>query len=145
MKRTLMTAAAVGALGLGITACAALGMNPAEASEAPAVAPAAQAATAGPATAADAAAFVADAETRLAALSEEAARIQSRPGQRKAFLAVCWLMVEPPRIRPPRSLDFRARSMAFMSNPRWAQNVESSEAITAWTSRGEMSSSDRHR
>ena len=76
MKRTLMTAAAVGALGLGLTACAALGMNPAEASEAPAVAPAAQAATAGPATAADAAAFVADAETRLAALSEEAARIQ---------------------------------------------------------------------
>ena len=76
MKRTLMTAAAIGALGLGLTACAALGMNPAEASEAPAVAPAAQAATAGPATAADAAAFVADAETRLAALSEEAARIQ---------------------------------------------------------------------
>ncbi|MDP2765231.1 MAG: M2 family metallopeptidase, partial [Brevundimonas sp.] len=76
MKRTLMTAAAVGALGFGLTACAALGMNGAQASESAAVAPAAQAASAGRATAAEATAFVADAETRLTALSEEAARIQ---------------------------------------------------------------------
>jgi peptidyl-dipeptidase A len=75
MKRTLMTAAAVGALGLSLTACAALGMNGAEASETVA-APTVQAAAAGPATTEGAAAFVADAETRLAALSEEAARIQ---------------------------------------------------------------------
>lgn len=75
MKRTLMTAGAVGALGLGLTACAALGMNDAEAAGAPGVM-ADQTATGGPATAADAAAFVADAETRLMALSEEAARIQ---------------------------------------------------------------------
>lgn len=71
MKRTLMTAAALGALGLGLTACAALGMNGAEASESAMIAPAVQAATAEAALA-----FVADAETRLAALSEEAARIQ---------------------------------------------------------------------
>jgi peptidyl-dipeptidase A len=67
MKRTLMTAAAVCALGLGLTGFASADAAP------PQGAPA-QAAT--PATAEGAAAFVADAETRLAALSEEAARIQ---------------------------------------------------------------------
>jgi peptidyl-dipeptidase A len=80
MKRTLMTATAVCALALGLTACATLGMSDDErAADATAVtagggepaAPASQ-----PATAEGAAAFVADAETRLAALSEEAARIQ---------------------------------------------------------------------
>lgn len=75
MKRTLMTAVAVGALGLGLTACAALGMNDAGAAGTPGVM-ADQTAARGPATAVEAAAFVAEAETRLTALSEEAARIQ---------------------------------------------------------------------
>jgi len=66
------------------------------------------------------------------------------------FLAVCWLMVEPPRMRreprfSDRALALRARSMAFMSKPPWAQKVESSEAITAWTRRGEISSRERQR
>jgi peptidyl-dipeptidase A len=75
MKRTLMTAAAACALSLA-AGCASLGMDgsaPASADTAPAPA-AADAAS--PATAEAAVAFVADAETRLAALSEEAARIQ---------------------------------------------------------------------
>ncbi|MDP3656146.1 MAG: M2 family metallopeptidase, partial [Brevundimonas sp.] len=74
MKRTLMTAAAVGALGFGLTACAALGMN--EAQAAGGATAASRPTDSRPATAAEAVAFVADAETRLAALSEEAARIQ---------------------------------------------------------------------
>jgi peptidyl-dipeptidase A len=65
MKRTLMTAAAVCALGLGLTGFASVDAVPPP-----------QAAPAAPATAEAAAAFVADAEARLAALSEEAARIQ---------------------------------------------------------------------
>lgn len=70
MKRTLMTAAAACALTL-VAGCAGMGMEPdASAGTAPAVQQAAQP------TPADAVAFVADAETRLAALSEEAARIQ---------------------------------------------------------------------
>ncbi|HEX8661833.1 MAG TPA: M2 family metallopeptidase [Brevundimonas sp.] len=72
MKRTLMTATAVCALALGSAACAGLGMNPGEAAE---IVPAPTSARP-PATAESAIAFVADAETRLAALSEEAARIQ---------------------------------------------------------------------
>ncbi|GAA0650798.1 M2 family metallopeptidase [Brevundimonas lenta] len=73
MKRSLMTAAAVCALGLGLAACAGMAMN----SEAQAAAPEqAAAAPAFPATAEGATAFVADAEARLAALNEEAARIQ---------------------------------------------------------------------
>jgi len=71
MKRTLMTAAAVCAL-TAAGACASTA-NPATAQ---ADAPAVTAGAAQPATAEGAAAFVADAETRLAALSEEAARIQ---------------------------------------------------------------------
>ncbi len=72
MKRTLMTAAAACALSLA-AGCASLGMDV----EAPAT-PTADAApvAAPPVTAEAAAAFVADAEARLAALSEEAARIQ---------------------------------------------------------------------
>jgi peptidyl-dipeptidase A len=69
MKRTLMTAAAACALTFGMAGCASLGMDggaPASAEAAPDPA----------ATAAAAAAFVAEAEGRLAALSEEAARIQ---------------------------------------------------------------------
>jgi peptidyl-dipeptidase A len=85
MKRTLMTAAAACALTLGMAGCASLGMadsEPTAAQEAALNAKADQieadaaAAAAQPATAEAAAAFVADAETRLAALSEEAARIQ---------------------------------------------------------------------
>lgn len=79
MKRHLMTAAAVCALGLGLAACAGMGMAGANAAPtAEGAAPAAQAAAAPdfPATAEGAAAFVASAEERLAALSEEAARIQ---------------------------------------------------------------------
>ncbi|WP_332656828.1 M2 family metallopeptidase [Brevundimonas sp.] len=71
MKRTLMTAAAACALGLA-AGCASYGM---EETATPPAAAAAEAAAA-PATAEAAAAFVADAERRLAALSEEAARIQ---------------------------------------------------------------------
>jgi len=78
MKRTLMTAAAACALTLGMAGCASLGMTdeamvPASVDEG---AVAAAIPTAADATAADATAFVATAETRLAALSEEAARIQ---------------------------------------------------------------------
>ena len=82
MKRSLMTAAAACALTLGMAGCASYGMaagEPTAAQEAELDAAAdrieAQAAAA-PATAAAAIAFVAEAETRLAALSEEAARIQ---------------------------------------------------------------------
>jgi len=78
MKRTLMTAAAACALSLA-AGCASLGMEHAErqaAAEARAAADAIRAQAAAPATAQAAIAFVADAETRLAALSEEAARIQ---------------------------------------------------------------------
>ncbi|HYC75925.1 M2 family metallopeptidase [Brevundimonas sp.] len=78
MKRTLMTAAAACALSLA-AGCASLGMEQAERqapAEARAAADAIRAQAAAPATAQAAIAFVADAETRLAALSEEAARIQ---------------------------------------------------------------------
>ncbi|MGZ9100210.1 MAG: M2 family metallopeptidase, partial [Brevundimonas sp.] len=74
MKRTLMTAAAVCAL-MTTAGCAANGVHePHVWNDTPAVIPAAD--VAAPATAQAAAAFVADAETRLAALSEEAGRIQ---------------------------------------------------------------------
>lgn len=73
MKRQLMTAAAVCALGLGLAACATMGMDRADAAPA---ATTSQASTEFPVTAQGAAAFVADAEKRLADLSEEAARIQ---------------------------------------------------------------------
>ena len=72
MKRTLMTAAAACALSLA-AGCASLGMD-GDGPPTP-VADAAPAA-ASPATAESASAFVAEAEARLAALSEEAARIQ---------------------------------------------------------------------
>ncbi len=72
MKRTLMTAAAACALSL-VAGCASLGMTGSgETAEAVPVPVSARP----PATAESAAAFVANAETRLAALSEEAARIQ---------------------------------------------------------------------
>ncbi|MFY7718339.1 MAG: hypothetical protein ACOVQF_01035, partial [Brevundimonas sp.] len=82
MKRTLMTAAAACALTLGLAGCASLGMtdeamDTASVDEgAVAAAVRAMEAAAAVPTAADAIAFVATAETRLAALSEEAARIQ---------------------------------------------------------------------
>lgn len=84
MKRSLMTATAVCALAFGVAACASLGRDDAAwaqanvaAAEAVAAADEAAAATPQyPVTAEGAAAFVAAAETRLAALSEEAARIQ---------------------------------------------------------------------
>jgi len=79
MKRQLMTAAAVCALGLGLAACAGMGManaNAAPTTETAATTGQAAAAQDFPATAEGAAAFVASAEERLAALSEEAARIQ---------------------------------------------------------------------
>lgn len=81
MKRTLMTAAAACALTFALAGCASLGMTdeamaPASVDE-DGVAAAARAMEAAVApTAADATTFVATAETRLAALSEEAARIQ---------------------------------------------------------------------
>ena len=79
MKRTLMTAAAVCALTLA-AGCASLGMDGSAAADAAADQQAgeleAAADAAAPASAEAATAFVADAETRLAALSEEAARIQ---------------------------------------------------------------------
>ena len=80
MKRTLMTAAAVCALAVGTAGCAGMAMTDDTMSEgamdqAVAEARAAVDEAAVP-TAADATAFVAGAETRLAALSEEAARIQ---------------------------------------------------------------------
>lgn len=71
MKRLLMTAAALCALGTGLAGCA--GMMDAQAQTAGA-APAA-AGERFPATPAGAAAFIADAETRLAELSEYAARV----------------------------------------------------------------------
>lgn len=71
MKRLLMTAAALCALGTGLAGCA--GMMDAQVQTAGA-APAA-AAERFPATPAGAAAFIADAETRLAELSEYAARV----------------------------------------------------------------------
>jgi peptidyl-dipeptidase A len=74
MKRSLMTATAVCALAFGLSACAGLDMGRSPA-DAPA-APSAAAQTDFAATAEGATAFVANAETRLAALSEEAARIQ---------------------------------------------------------------------
>ncbi len=74
MKRSLMTATAVCALAFGLSACAGLDMGRSPA-DAPA-APSAAAQTDFAATAEGATAFVASAETRLAALSEEAARIQ---------------------------------------------------------------------
>lgn len=89
MKRSLMTATALCALAFGVAACASYDApwTQAEAESAAAMADAAAAdATAAarqadptpvyPVTAQGAAAFVAEAETRLAALSEEAARIQ---------------------------------------------------------------------
>jgi len=89
MKRSLMTATAVCALAFGVAACASFGGDDdasarADAAAAEAVAAANEAAAAAPAsatqqypvTAEGAAAFVAAAETQLAALSEEAARIQ---------------------------------------------------------------------
>ncbi|MBA4804476.1 MAG: M2 family metallopeptidase [Brevundimonas sp.] len=79
MKRQLMTAAAVCALGLGLAACAGMAMANANAAPTTETAPATGQAAAAqdfPATAEGAAAFVASAEERLAALSEEAARIQ---------------------------------------------------------------------
>ncbi|MEY4241429.1 MAG: hypothetical protein RJA14_1125, partial [Pseudomonadota bacterium] len=81
MKRTLMTAAAACALMIGVAGCASMAMTDAEAAvdraAAAAKSAAAQALADDPMTEADAARyFVADAETRLAALSEEAARIQ---------------------------------------------------------------------
>ncbi len=80
MKRALMTAAAACALTFGLAGCASLGMTdeamaPASVDDAAAAMGRAADAAATP-NAADAAAFVATAETRLAALSEEAARIQ---------------------------------------------------------------------
>lgn len=78
MKRSLMTASAVCALAFGLAACAGMGMAEG-ATGAPAADSASQPADARtrfPATSQGAAAFVSDAETRLAALSEEAARIQ---------------------------------------------------------------------
>jgi len=74
MKRHLMTAVAACALTLGVAACAATADPNAPVTLAEPVMVAPMPAT--PASARDAAAFVADAETRLAALSEEAARIQ---------------------------------------------------------------------
>ncbi|RZJ04739.1 MAG: peptidase M2 family protein [Brevundimonas sp.] len=82
MKRTLMTAAAVCALSIGSAGCVTVldgdrdSNDDASVSEAAADVEAAVSAADAPATAAGATAFVADAETRLAALSEEAARIQ---------------------------------------------------------------------
>lgn len=77
MKRSLMTASAVCALAFGLAACASMGVNT-EAGRA-AVEAADQAAltsTQLPVTAEGAATFVAEAERRLADLSEEAGRIQ---------------------------------------------------------------------
>ncbi|MBI2261879.1 MAG: M2 family metallopeptidase [Caulobacterales bacterium] len=84
MKRTLMTAAAVGALGLGLAACAGMSLDEQAAMiEEQATSGPPMAVSDGPqnrgefaATAEGATAFVADAEKRLADLSEEAARIQ---------------------------------------------------------------------
>ncbi|RZJ95658.1 MAG: peptidase M2 family protein, partial [Brevundimonas sp.] len=77
MKRTLMTATAVCALAFGVAACAGLGQTADGAAPAATDAAAPAAATSDyPVTTEGAAAFVASAETQLAALSEEASRIQ---------------------------------------------------------------------
>lgn len=77
MKRTLMTAAAACALTLGLAGCAGTTNGWSAADEAALDAQEeAFANTPAPATADAAIAFVADAEARLAALSEEAARVQ---------------------------------------------------------------------
>ncbi|MFY8164082.1 MAG: M2 family metallopeptidase, partial [Brevundimonas sp.] len=84
MKRTLMSAAAACALSVGLGGCVTIVDGSWDADDAvsvemtgPAGSTSGPAADAGqPATAESAIAFVADAETRLAALSEEAARIQ---------------------------------------------------------------------
>ncbi|MFC7377232.1 M2 family metallopeptidase [Brevundimonas sp. GCM10030266] len=77
MKRSLMTATALCALALGVAACATYGRSEAQAATAAPVQTAAQtpAAPQYPITAEGAAAFIADAETRMTALGEEAARI----------------------------------------------------------------------
>nr|MBF0664786.1 M2 family metallopeptidase [Brevundimonas sp.] len=78
MKRTLMTAAAACALTLGMVGCASGAANGWAAADEAALDTAEEIAANPPARASaeTAAAFVADAEQRLAALSEEAARIQ---------------------------------------------------------------------
>ncbi len=78
MKRTLMTAAAACALTLGMAGCASGAANGWAAADEAALDTAEEIAAnpPAPASAETAAAFVADAEQRLAALSEEAARIQ---------------------------------------------------------------------
>ncbi|RZJ43208.1 MAG: peptidase M2 family protein, partial [Brevundimonas sp.] len=77
MKRSLMTATALCALAFGVAACASMARDAHAGNgvETPQATPVA-ATEAYPVTADGAAAFVAAAETRLAALSEEAARIQ---------------------------------------------------------------------
>ncbi len=75
MKRTLMTAAAACALGLA-AGCASYGMGGSDAAQSAPLADQAAASALQPVTAEGAIAFVAGAESRLADLSEEAARIQ---------------------------------------------------------------------
>jgi peptidyl-dipeptidase A len=81
MKRHLLSAAAVCALGLGLAACAtyskgADGAEGAPGASAATATPAASAVAEQPATAEGATAFVAEAETKLAELSEYAQRVQ---------------------------------------------------------------------
>ena len=59
---------------------------------------------------------------------------QPPPCHRNAFFAVCWLIVEPPRITdPPWALRRIASSIACRSKPSCAQNLLSSPAIAART------------
>jgi hypothetical protein len=48
-------------------------------------------------------------------------------------LAVCWLIVDPPRMRPPDALRFIASSIAVKLKPWCEQKVLSSAAIEART------------
>ena len=55
-------------------------------------------------------------------------------------MAVCWLIVEPPRIRPPEALRFIASSIASKSKPLCWQNLLSSAPIAARTMSRSISS-----
>src|SRR3546814_10663021 len=58
-------------------------------------------------------------------------RTQDRPCHKKAFLAVCWLIVEPPRSLRPCRLRSTALPIASRSKPQWLQKREFSAAIAA--------------
>ena len=69
-----------------------------------------------------------------------ALRGQLRLCHRKAFLAVCWVMVDAPRDDP----DATTLRISTMSNPQWLQKFASSAATTARRMTGAISASGTH-